>query len=93
MTESGDSEEVLYPRNVTPDFWRPNFTTQKFATRILDWVEEKCGMSKKTAESIFKEIGYSREFSIALKTHDQQEVLQLFDEENWQRHLEGYRQG
>ena len=70
--------------------YRESFTPPTFS-KVFDWIEEKITSSAKKVPEFFYEINYTDEFSQFAKNHDDCQMDALFDQEDWERHLQGYR--
>ena len=82
-------ERKLSSKTSSEEF-REHFTPPTFS-KVFNWIEEKITSSAKKNPEFFYEIDYTEEFSKFAKHHDDAQMDQLFDQDDWQRHLQGYR--
>ena len=67
-----------------------SFTPPTFS-KVFNWIEEKITSSAKKTPDFFYEIDYTVEFSKFAKNHDDAQMDELFDQDDWECHLQGYR--
>ena len=93
MSEFNDNSLTLTRKlssKTSSEEFQESFTPPTFS-KVFNWIEEKITSSAKKIPEFFYEIDYTNEFSKFAKNHDDAQMDELFDQDDWERHLQGYR--